>query len=187
MIAWLRGRVAAVEAAGVVLDVSGVGYRVYVPAQLLASLSRDAPLELHTYLHVRDAEMTLYGAADRESMRLFETVLGVSGVGPRLAMALLSAMSTAEVLASIEAEDVDALTRVPGVGRKTALRMILDLRGKLPDLGGAASVPTTDEALLVLTGLGYTPAEARRALDGIDPHGVLEDRIRAALKQLSRD
>jgi Holliday junction DNA helicase RuvA len=187
MIAWLKGRVAEIETAGVVLDVNGVGYRVFVPAKLIASLARNSPLELHTYLHVRDVEMTLYGASDPDSMRLFELLLGVSGVGPRMAMAILSTMDSSQVLTSIESEDVDALTRVPGVGRKTALRMILDLRGKLPDLGGVRPMEARDEALLVLTGLGYTAGEARRALDGVDPQAALEERIRAALKHLSRE
>lgn len=185
MIAWLRGRPVAIDTAAVVLDVNGVGYRVHVPNDVLASALQSELLELHTYLHVRDAEMTLYGAPDRESMRLFEMLLSVGGVGPRLAMAVLSSMSAAAVLRCIEMEDVDMLTHVPGVGRKTAMRMILDLRGKLPDLGpGQAALPT-DEALLALTGLGYTGAEARAALDAVDPGGALEDRIRAALLQLS--
>ena len=175
----------SIDTATVVLDVNGVGYRVNVPNDVLASAAMGRSLELHTYLHVRDAEMTLYGAPDRESMRLFEMLLSVGGVGPRLAMAVLSAMSAVAVLRCIEMEDVDALTRVPGVGRKTAMRMILDLRGKLPDLGPISALPT-DEALLALTGLGYTPAEARAALDAVDPDGALEDRIRAALQQLSR-
>lgn len=186
MIAWLKGRVASVETAAVVLDVNGVGYRIYVPAEVVASAASGSSLELHTYLHVRDAEMTLYGASDREAMRLFEMLLGVSGVGPRLAMAVLSSMSAGAVLRSIDAEDVDALTRVPGVGRKTAMRMILDLRGKLPDMG-ALGIPQDDEALLVLTGLGYTPGEARAALEGVDSDAALEERVRAALRQLSRD
>jgi Holliday junction DNA helicase RuvA len=187
MIAWLRGRVIALDGASAVVDVNGVGYRVHVPSSLLGSLTTGVEVELHTYFHVRDSEMTLFGAADQESMRLFEMLLGVNGVGPRLALAVLGAMETTAVLASIESEDADALTRVPGVGRKTALRMILDLRGKLPQIAGGSPGSTGDEALLVLTGLGYTQAEALRALDGVGSDAGLEGRVRAALRRLSGD
>jgi Holliday junction DNA helicase RuvA len=167
----------------VVLDVGGVGYMVNVPDRVLEFAAPGTPVQLHTYLHVRDSELTLYGALDPESMRWFQLLLGVSGVGPRLALAVLSAYPPSELGGRIETGDVAALTRVAGVGSKTAQRIILDIRGKLP-AEEASNVPTNDEALLALTSLGYTPAEARAALLAAGADGDVEDRIRAALKSL---
>lgn len=184
LIAWLSGKVMSSGRGAVVLDVGGVGYMVNVPDRVLEIAVPGTPVQLHTYLHVRDSELTLYGALDPESMRWFELLLGVSGVGPRLALAVLSAFAPAELGARIETGDVAALTRVPGVGSKTAQRIILDVRGKLPADELGATSPMNDEALLALTSLGYTPAEARVALQAAGADGEVEDRIRAALRTL---
>lgn len=187
MIAWISGRVAAVEADAVVVDVAGVGYRIHVPSSFAASIAGagDA-VSLHTYLHVRDSELTLYGAGDKTTMTLFKTLLSVGGVGPRLAMTMLSTLEAANLAAAIDTEDVERLTRVPGVGRKTAQRIILDLRGKLAPEGEPGTRAEVDEAVMALASLGYTRAEARAALDGVDlpSEASVEDRVRGALRSL---
>jgi Holliday junction DNA helicase RuvA len=194
MIARLRGRLLFTEADAVIVDVGGVGYRVHVPAQLLASLGPEGTeVALHTYLHVRENEMVLFGARDQESMTLFAELLTVSGVGPRVAMASLSSMDPAALQQAIVSEDLDALTAVPGVGRKTAQRIVLDLKGKLEarvpqaPAGSVAAGPVLaedSEAIAALEALGYTRGEARRALAAVDlpRDATLEERIMAALR-----
>jgi Holliday junction DNA helicase RuvA len=193
MIARLHGRVAAIEADAVVLDVGGVGYRVFAPLGELAELGPEgSPATLHTHLHVRDNEMSLYGAGDAATIELFAMLLSVSGIGPRLAMAMLSTYDAAQLQAAIVAEDVPSLTNVSGVGRKTAQRMILDLKGPLERLGvmpQAAPTPVADDTDTVdaLTQLGYSVGEARRAVaaSDVDAEDELEERVLAALRVLA--
>jgi Holliday junction DNA helicase RuvA len=188
MIARLRGRIDAIEADAVVIDVGGVGYRVRVPASSLGSMgSAGDEVELHTHLYVREAEISLYGAVERETLQLFESLLTVSGIGPRLAMSVLSAMPPDALAACVERESVDELTRVPGVGRKTAQRIILDLKGKLALTGNGAwpQAVADDDALLALVGLGYSRQEAAQALAAVGDGGAVEDRLRAALQHLA--
>lgn len=193
MIARLHGRVLSLEADAVLLDVGGVGYRVYVPAPLVSDLGPEgAEVTVHTYLYVRENEVALYGATDPAAVELFVLLLGVSGVGPRLAMAMLSTLDAAALQSAIVGEDIPSLTRVSGVGKKTAQRLILDLKGPLEKLGvqpgvGAALAEEDEEAVAALTSLGYTTGEARRALAEAecDDDAPLEERIMAALKRLS--
>ena len=195
MIACLRGHVALVEPDAVVVDVGGVGYRVHVPTSLLAELGAEGTVVmLHTRLLVRENEMVLYGAADAETLRLFDALLSVTGVGPRLAMALLSTHDLLTLRRAIVAEDASLLTATPGVGRKTAGRIILELKARLAgeDLGGplagGPSLPADDEALSALEALGYSRAEARRALGAaaVPSVATVEERLLAALRALSR-
>lgn len=200
VIARLHGRVAAFEDSGVIVDVGGVGYRVHMPAVQLADLGpAGATVTLHTYLHVRENDMELYGAVDAETLALFRQLLTVSGVGPRLALAILSTFDVGAVQQAIVGEDIARLIEVPGVGRRTAQRIVLDLKGKLEAAGVAhapagrfaASDPAaTDEteALAALLSLGYTRAEARQALAGLpdDADLTVEGRILGALRLLSR-
>jgi len=193
MIASLRGQVAALTPDSVVVDVAGVGYRVFVPGPLVSGLALGGGVTLHTHLVVRENELALYGAGEPETLALFVQLLTVNGVGPRLAMAMLSAMPASTLAACIAAEDVVALTRVNGVGRKTAQRVVLDLKGKLSDFAAdgspipAGALSAEDgEALAALAALGYSTAEARRALAaaGVDPDASVESRIFAALRTL---
>lgn len=199
MIARLTGTIAAVEPDGVVLDVGGVGYRVAVPASTLAALgSAGGDVTLHTRLQVRDSELVLFGTADAASLALFDRLVTVNGVGPRLALALLSVLDASSLPAAIVAGDLDALTVAPGVGRKIAQRIVLELRPHLEAVGiaggGGAAEPGFGgsgddlDALAALTGLGYSAAEARRALGAADvpPGADVEARILAALRQLGR-
>jgi len=181
----------------VIVDVGGVGYRVHVPAALLADLGPvGATVTLHTYLHVRETELELFGAADPEALALFRMLLSVSGVGPRSALAMLSAIDPTALQQAIVGEDIARLTEVPGIGRRTAQRIILDLRGKLEAAGvvaapagrfdAGAADPAAAEALAALVALGYTRGEARRALamTGAQPDMAIEARIVAALRVL---
>lgn len=199
MIARLTGRIAAIEPDGVVLDVGGVGYRVAVPASTLAALGGEqGDVTLHTRLQVRDSELVLFGAVDAPSLALFERLITVNGVGPRLALALLSVLDASSLPAAIVAGDLDALITAPGVGRKIAQRIVLELRPQLEAAGIVGGVGSAEQgfggtgddldALAALTGLGYSAAEARRALVTADvpANAAVEDRIRAALRQLVR-
>lgn len=200
VIARLHGRVAAFEDSGVIVDVGGVGYRVHMPAVQLADLGPPgATVTLHTYLHVRENDMELYGAVDAETLVLFRQLLTVSGVGPRLALAILSAFDVAAVQQAIVGEDIARLIEVPGVGRRTAQRIVLDLKSKL-EAAGVAQAPAgrfavadpvateEAEALAALLSLGYTRSEARQALAGLpaDADLTVEGRILGALRLLSR-
>jgi Holliday junction DNA helicase RuvA len=199
VIARLHGQVVELEADAVVVDVGGLGYRVHVPTPLLSELGPEgSTVTLHTHLHVRENELSLYGAADRESVQLFELLLGVSGVGPRLAMAILSTYPSAVVQEAIVSEDVALLTHVSGVGKKTAQRLVLDLKaalekqGVVPGLGTgttALSAQFDTEAVAALTALGYSTGEARAALEAaqIAPEADLEDKVIAALRVLGKD
>jgi Holliday junction DNA helicase RuvA len=191
MIASLRGRLAAVEKDAVVVEVGGVGFRVYVPQRLLSECGPlGSTLALHTHLHVREAELALYGCASDDDLGLFELLLGVSGVGPKVGLALLSTLSADEVRAAIATEQDKVLSQVPGIGSKTAKKIILDLKDKVQapeDLviqpEGFAELAAEDEEVLgALTMLGYSVVEAQTALQHVpaDVRGV-EERLRAAL------
>lgn len=195
MIASLRGQVVAIAPDSVVVDVSGVGYRVFVPASAIAELGVGTAAFLYTHLVVRENEMALYGATEPEALTLFLQLLTVNGVGPRLALAMLSAMPAQALAEAIATEDVETLTRVNGVGRKTAQRVILDLRAKIEGwttegTGAVGAVtgllPPDAEAVAALAALGYSMPEARRALAsaGLDPAASVEARIFAALRVL---
>jgi Holliday junction DNA helicase RuvA len=170
MIAGLRGLVDAKAVDAVLLDVAGVIYRVGTSKTTLSEIGEPGDeARLHTYLFVREDQLTLYGFATTDELRLFETMIGVTGIGPKLACAILSHIRTDLVYEAIQNENADFLATVPGVGKKTAARMILELRGKLPAglvASGAAPVADRDqtEVIEALRALGYTAAEAHGAV-----------------------
>jgi Holliday junction DNA helicase RuvA len=186
VIAFLHGRVAEKGAGRAVLDVAGVGYDVQVPASTLAKLppvGRDA--RLHTRMVVRDDAMTLFGFASVDERELFDLLVTVTGVGPKVALSFLSVLTPDALRRSVRAGDVAALTIVPGVGKKVAQRVVLDLKDKL---GGDVVVlegPLSDvrEALL---SLGLSPQEASEALAVLAPNGdrPVEDLLREALQHV---
>jgi Holliday junction DNA helicase RuvA len=191
MIASLEGRLASVEKDAVVIQVGGLGLRVYVPQGLLAGCGPlGSKLALHTHLHVRESELTLYGCATEDELRLFELLLGVSGVGPKVGLALLSRLSADQVRAAIAGEQDKVLSQVPGIGSKTAKKIILDLRDKVEAPDGLVVKPEglvelaaeDEEVLGALTMLGYSVVEAQTALQHVPPdvRGI-EERLRAAL------
>ncbi len=196
MIALLRGRIASREADSLVLDVHGVGYLVNGPASTFAALPLDEDVLLHISTIVREDAITLYGFADPTSRRLFDTLRDVNGVGPRIAVALLSTLSPGALAQAVETDDVNALAKAHGVGRKLAARLCLELKGKLAlDFQPTVLVAPpprkpTDPLALALAQLDYRKSDIDRAM--ADPavpgpdQASIEDRLRAALRSLSR-
>ena len=195
MIAHLRGQVSHRGADHVVIDVGGVGYLVYVtPGENIPP--RGEPVELHTSLQVREDAMTLYGFTDRGSLTLFTLLLGSSGVGPKLALAALGTHRPEVLRTAIAGADVATLTAVPGIGKKVAERLILELKDKVgaPDLpvdgAPASAVAAADRQVLgevrdALLGLGYSSSEAQDALGALGAaDGDAADLLREALRHL---
>jgi len=189
VIASLTGDVAEITPGAAVLEVAGVGYLVHAPAPVLAGLRRAERVRLLTHLVVREDSLTLYGFRTADQRELFQTLMGVTGVGPKLALAVLSVFEPQGLRQAVAAGDVDALTSVPGVGRRGAQRILLELKDRLDIVVDDNAVPGSAlvEARAALAGLGYTPAELRGVVEGVAlPGASVEDMVRAALKQLSR-
>ena len=189
MIVGVRGVLAAVGPDWVHIQVGGVSLQVYVPAASIGDLgSIGDSVSLLTQLRVQNEQPVLYGFVTQDSLDLFGMLNGVSGIGPRLSLALLSSLGVARLYEAISAEDVAALSDAPGVGRRTAGRIILELKGKLADhqLESASSQTTEDgDVVAALTALGYSASEARHAVSNLDrdPSLSVDDRIRLALQQ----
>jgi Holliday junction DNA helicase RuvA len=188
----VRGSVLERLASGEVLvEVGGVGYRVLVPLGAVPALTPGAPAFLFTHLHVRDDALVLYGFPTREERDTFEVLLGAAGVGPKLALAILSVHSPAALRRALLEDDLDALTMVPGVGKRTAARLQVDLKARLDvpiiDLVEAEGTPANARAEVreALTGLGYAPEEVRSVIGQLSDDGPVEDLLRDALKRLA--
>lgn len=195
MIGSLRGVLADRPAPGEVLvEVGGVGYRVAVPSSTDAGLpARGGEIFLHVHTHVRDDAIVLFGFAHADERRCFEALIGAHGVGPSLALAILSSLSPAALSTAVLEDDVGTLCQVPGVGKKTAARLLLELKARLdlPSLDGSApSAPgggtPAAEARAALAELGYGPEEIARALAELPEEGTVEDLVRSALRSLAR-
>ncbi len=188
MIATLRGEVTQIEDNAIVLEVGGVGMRVFVPAPVRTQLKTGEVVLLYTHLVVREDALTLYGFETQADRELFNTLLGVDGVGPKVALSVLSTMTLDAIQRAVFAEEPDVLSRVPGVGKKTAQKMALHLKDKLKPtdaLSRVASMSDTDgEVLAALTALGYSVIEAQTAIQAIpkDAPEDVEDRLRIALQ-----
>ncbi|RDB63350.1 Holliday junction branch migration protein RuvA [Gordonibacter sp. 28C] len=195
MIAFLKGRLAGKTATAAFVDVNGVGYAVGMSQASLAKLPEaGAPVEVHTYLQVREDAVALYGFLSIEEKALFERLIGVSGVGPKVALAALSVFTPQALVSAIAAQDVTGVSKIPGVGKKTASRIILELKGSLDQglagLFDEAEAPSAqaDERLRgareALLSMGFTSAEADLALKGA-PEGAAEGALlQYALKRL---
>jgi Holliday junction DNA helicase RuvA len=181
------------EEGEVLVEVGGVGYRVAVPTSTLVPLEVGAPTFLHVHTHVREDAIVLYGFATREQRRCFEALVGAHGVGPSLALAILSAHSPVSLQRAVLADDIDALVLVPGVGRKTAARLLIDLKARLdlPDIGAEPATAAGNgagvraEVRAALAGLGYGPEEVRHVLQSVPSDGATEEVLRAALRELA--
>jgi Holliday junction DNA helicase RuvA len=177
----------------VIVDVGGVGYRVSIPTSLSASLGgQGSEVFVHVHTHVRDDAIILYGFAHADERRCFEALLGAHGVGPALALSILSSMSPATLSTAVLEDDLDTLCQVPGVGKKTAARLMLELKARLdlPTLGGGTDEQggsPRGEVRAALIGLGYGPDEIREALDSLDQDGPVEELVRTALRELARN
>lgn len=203
MIAFLRGRLLEADSESAVIDAAGVGYQVLVSASTAAALSVLAPeatTQLHVHAHfVKDEPLRLYGFADRAERTLFQTLISVQGVGPRVALAILAGIDPPELVRAIAMADVTRLTQVKGVGRKTAERLALELREKIltvpagkavalepPPGRGAPPAGPLGDVYGALVQLGYKPGEIDPLLERLDADRPVPDLIRAALGALRR-
>ncbi len=197
---YVSGTVAEIDAGLAVIDCGGVGYACATTNYTLSQLKKGAPAKLYTYLNVREDAMELFGFADQSELRSFKLLIGVSGVGPRAALSILSAVTPQQLAMAVVTEDEKALTAANGIGKKIAQRVILELKDKLAGeqaMGGvtvkgsaaAAAVPHNkkSEAQAALAVLGYGSAEIAAALKDIDMDALaLEDIIRQALKRMMK-
>jgi Holliday junction DNA helicase RuvA len=187
----VRGTVIERTPSGEVLvEVGGVGYRAHVPASALPVLHPGDTTFLFTHLHVREDAMVLYGFSTRDERDTFEALIGTTGVGPKLALAMLSVHSPAALRRALLEDDLAALTMVPGVGKRTAQRLLVELKARLAmpevDLTDGASLPAArSEVRAALAGLGYAPDEVRDVVAQLPEDGSVEDLLREALKLLA--
>ena len=192
MIGRIHGTLIAISAPKLLIDCHGVGYEVDVPMSTLYQLpAAGQVITLLTHFHVREDQQQLFGFASEAERNAFRSLIKISGVGARTALAVLSGMSVAELIQAIATQDPGALVRVPGIGKKTAERLLLELKGKLaPDLGigqNASGKPDTSaEVIQALVSLGYSDKEAHLAVRQIPLDTSVSDGIKLALKSLSK-
>jgi Holliday junction DNA helicase RuvA len=187
VISRLRGKAVAWDADGLVLDVNGVGYRLFATPAAVKKADGVDEVVLETHLHVREDAMQLFGFADRDERELFEQLLSVSGVGPKVALAIVSGYSPGELRRAIVREDDALFQSIPGIGKKTAQRVVLELKEKIaplaavdaPHLGAGDGHIVARDALVEL---GYSPAEAEQRLAAVDPDLPPAERVREALR-----
>jgi Holliday junction DNA helicase RuvA len=175
MIAHLRGKLIAKHPNQAIVETAGVGYDVTISVPTYSDLpALGAEVALHIHTHVREDALALFGFLCAEEKQLFEKLISVGGIGPKLAITILSGMPARDMVASIRANDTARLTRIPGIGKKTAERMVLELRDKLDGFGAtpavAAVTPVEEDVLSALVNLGYHRAAAERALAGVRRH-----------------
>lgn len=189
MIASLHGKLESLGSNRAIINVGGIGFQVYMPTSTLSLLSTiGEEVKLYTHLHLREDNATLYGFASADELGLFQTLIGVSGLGPKLALAMLSAMNVEKLTMAIATGSTDLLTVIPGIGKKMANRLILELKEKI----GAGWITTpgvqlaeeNTDVLAALTSLGYSVSEASRAVATLPPSSELslEEKIKLALQ-----
>jgi len=201
MISFVRGTLVSTGPDYVVVDVAGVGYKVFVPTPAVTALAGQKDgVTVYTYLHVRDDAMQLFGFVQESDRQIFEQLIQVSGIGPRVALAVLSSMPSQALVQAVLHEQTNVLTRIPGVGKKMAQRIIIELKDKLGKLDiseghepipGTAGLPdASGEALEALIALGYNPGEAKRVLVSMSqkeiPSLKPQELVRLALKELGK-
>ncbi|MEL0321546.1 MAG: Holliday junction branch migration protein RuvA [Gammaproteobacteria bacterium] len=192
MIGRITGTLLGIEHQTALVDVGGVGYEIECPISTLCELpSVGQTVTLLTHFVVREDAQLLYGFLTHDDRESFRILIKISGVGPKLAIGVLSGLSGDELAAAVERDDVATLTRLPGVGKKTAERLLVELRGRMTSTGRTQSsnaVSPVEEAVLGLIALGYKEAEARKAINALpkDPEATPESLIRSSLKQMLR-
>ena len=187
MIGRLSGKLAAKHPPQVLLEVNGVGYELDVPMSTFYGLPATGdPVSLYTHLVVREDAHTLYGFGTLEERSTFRQLIKISGVGARTALAVLSGLSVAELSQAVAQQEASRLTRIPGIGKKTAERLLLELKGKLAEVTAPAASQHAGDVVNALVALGYSEKEAAAAAKGVAPGIPLAEAIRAALKTLAR-
>lgn len=195
MIGFLSGRLLRKAPQELLLDVSGVGYRVLVPVSTFCRLGPPGDeTRLHIHTHVREDQITLFGFATPLEQEIFERLLAVSGVGPKVALGVLSGIEPEELVQALRANDIARLTRIPGIGKKTAERLVLELRDRIaglavPTTAPAHSSPAREDLASALANLGYSPSEVERAVAATlksHPDAPLGELLREALRAITR-
>jgi len=198
MYAYIKGQLEEVGDQWVVIEASHIGYHIIVPTSMLNALpSIGDPIKLYTYLHVREDEMTLFGFITKEDKYIFKKLITVNGIGPKSGLGVLSVMTGQELRIAVLTEDINSICQAPGIGKKTAQKLILDLKDKFKIDGKDSGIFTqtsqlvegmqtsTQEAIEALIGLGYTNQEAYRSVKGLEHLPTVEAVIGAALKKLA--
>ena len=193
MIAHLRGKLISRHPSLVIVETAGVGYDVTISVPAFAELPPlGSEVSFHIHTHVREDQIALYGFLRPEEKQLFEKLITVSGIGPKLAITILSGMPADEMVSSIRGNDLARLTKIPGIGRKTAERMVLELRDKLPPAGAEETrvIPslsaTQEDVLSALLNLGYQRAAAEKALGTVEKHASFDAMFRASLSVMAK-
>jgi len=200
MIAFLRGRIHDKQPNTVTIDVGGVGYEVHVPLSTFYNVGdQGAEVSLRVYTHVREDALQLYGFFTELERQLFERLIAISGIGPRLAIVVLSGMETRDLVAAVQRADVARLTTIPGIGKKTAERIVLELKDRLTRIAtpaasgsappGSAGDQLRSDLLSALLNLGYHRQQAEKAIDRTvtsNPNATFEHAVRTALRELMR-
>jgi Holliday junction DNA helicase RuvA len=191
MIATLEGTLEYRGVDSVIINVAGIGFHVHVPSSTLSQLGAVSDtVSLYTHLHVTQDNVALYGFASGEELALFKNLVSVSGVGPKVALALLSSLSAEQLAMAITGGNVDLISQVPGIGKKVASRLVIELKGKLAKEWKGAALPSAPEdadAITALTSLGYSLREATQAVSRLpgSPELSLEEKVKLALEQLA--
>lgn len=191
MIRMVRGVVMARGKDYLVVDVNGVGYKVFVTEPAALETNSNEEILLHTYLQVREDALNLFGFTDTDELAMFELLIGVNGVGPKVALSTLGVLSPDMLRSAVNAEDPGMIARVPGVGKRTAEKIVLELRGKVRQVSGIQSLAyasdVDSEVIDGLISLGYSVVEAQRAVQKLPKEAVgVEDRLRIALSQFTQ-
>jgi Holliday junction DNA helicase RuvA len=195
LIASLKGIVLSKKPEGVIVDVNGVGYHVNIPLCSLGDMPETGgTVFLHTYTHVREDALQLFGFLSEEERKVFMTLLGINGVGPKLGLAILSGMQVRRFVEAINSEDVSLLSTIPGLGKKTSARLILELKGKLPSMGIGGTTfskegTVAEDAVSALVNFGYKRPLSEKAVETSVKNGAttIEHIIREALKYLTEN
>ena len=201
MIGFLRGKVSRIAADMCFLDVSGVGYRVFASSTTLAALEMGKEQQLFTHLAVREDAMLLYGFTTQEEYDVFQSLISVSGIGPKAALGIMSTLTVAQLAMAVQSKDVKRLTQAPGIGKKSAERLILELKDRLaglvseqeedvrgikPSVVLAENASAREEAILALASFGYSREEVTTVLQKVEEDASTEELIRLFLKQAAK-
>jgi Holliday junction DNA helicase RuvA len=187
MLSFITGKVHSISAQRVVLDAQGIGYEVHITPGALGQCKLGFEVQMPVLMIVREESMTLYGFSDMQERDFFQTLLSVSGVGPKLALTIVSSISETYFAAAIAKKDEATLVRIPGVGRKSAARLVVELDGKFDKVSGTYGL--TEDILEALTALGWSEREARAALERVNesqPDADITTKLRTALEVLNK-